>query len=123
MPESRLEDFVIDCPGDDLDKHAAFWAETLGRTLETTVKNPRYRRLTGKPGEIGILLQAVDHAPRIHLDLVSGNVPAEVDRLEGLGARVHETFENWVVMEAPSGHRFCIVNSKAGGCSGNSNES
>jgi hypothetical protein len=32
-----------------------------------------------------------------------------VARLERLGAKVVRTLERWVVMEAPTGQRFCIV--------------
>ncbi|WP_422040585.1 VOC family protein [Roseibium sp.] len=110
MHKSRLGDLVIDCEGGDIDEHAAFWAQALGRTLEDAPKNPRYRRLFGKDGEIGILLQAVEHPARVHLDIETDNPEAEVARLEKLGAKIVRRFDSWVVMEATSGHRFCVVN-------------
>ena len=110
MHKSRLGDLVIDCEGGDLDDHAAFWAGVLGRTVEAEPKNPRYRRLYGETGEIGILLQSVDHPSRVHLDVETDDREKEVARLEKLGARVVQAFESWTVMEATSGHRFCVVN-------------
>jgi ABC-type bacteriocin/lantibiotic exporter with double-glycine peptidase domain len=52
----------------------------------------------------------VDHSSRIHLDIETDNISAEVDRLKKLGAIIFEEKEKWVVMEAPTGHRFCVVN-------------
>lgn len=110
MHKSRLGDLVIDCEGGDIDEHAAFWAGALGRTVEDEAKNSRYRRLNGKDGEIGILLQAVDHPSRVHLDIETDDPEKEVARLEKLGAKIVKRFDRWVVMEATSGHRFCVVN-------------
>ncbi len=115
MHKSRLGDLVIDCEGGDIDEHAAFWSKALGRTLEAEPKNPRYRRLFGKDGDIGILLQAVEHPSRVHLDIETDNPEAEVARLEKLGAKIVKRFKSWVVMEAASGHRFCVVNPQSPG--------
>ncbi|MEM9633589.1 MAG: VOC family protein [Pseudomonadota bacterium] len=113
MHRSRLGDLVIDCEGGDIDDHAAFWAAALGRSVEEKPKNPRYRRLQGKAGEIGILLQSVDHPSRVHLDIETDDPAREVARLEKLGAKIVQRFEHWVVMEATSGHRFCVVDPQA----------
>ncbi len=56
-----------------------------------------------------ILLQQVSHASRVHLDIESDDVEAEAARLERLGARRVEKVKTWWVMEAPTGHRFCVV--------------
>lgn len=109
MHKSRLGDLVIDCEGGDIDEHAAFWAGALGRTVEEDPKNARYRRLHGKEGEIGVLLQLVEHAPRVHLDIEADNPDMEVERLEKLGATIVKKLDRWTVMQATSGHRFCVV--------------
>jgi predicted enzyme related to lactoylglutathione lyase len=109
MHKSRLGDLVIDCEGGDIDAHAAFWAGALGRTVEAEPKSPRYRRLFGRGDEIGILLQAVDHPSRVHLDIETDDPDKEVARLQRLGARIVQRFDRWTVMEATSGHRFCVV--------------
>ncbi|WP_346893636.1 VOC family protein [uncultured Roseibium sp.] len=109
MHKSRLAVAVIDCHEGDLDEHAAFWAGALGRTGEDRPKDPKYRDLIGPEGELRVLVQAVDHNPRVHFDIETDDIPAEVARLTGLGAREVGNCKSWVVMEAPSGHRFCVV--------------
>ena len=47
--------------------------------------------------------------PRIHLDLETDDVAAEVARLEQLGASVTERADGWVVMADPGGMVFCVV--------------
>jgi len=43
------------------------------------------------------------------IDSETDDVEAEVRRLEGLGAKRAEKVRDWWVLEAPSGHRFCVV--------------
>ncbi len=43
------------------------------------------------------------------MDIETDDVEAEVARLEKLGARVKVRIRRHVVMEAPSGHAFCVV--------------
>jgi len=44
----------------------------------------------------------VDHPSRLHLDIETDDVEAEVKRLEALGAVVVEALEQWTVMQAPA---------------------
>jgi hypothetical protein len=109
MHKSRLACLVIDCHDDDLTEHEMFWAGALGREKETGSKDPKYRDLKGPDTELRVLLQSVDHTPRVHLDMETDDIPAEVARLKRLGATEVGACKGWVVMEAPSGHRFCVV--------------
>jgi len=111
MHHSRLCALLIDCDTPDIDTAADFWAQALGRARDPAHPGTRgnYRMLETPPGEVLVQLQRVGHASRVHLDIETDDIPAEVIRLEGLGARVVERLERWVVMEAPTGHRFCIV--------------
>lgn len=111
MHRSRLGAIVIDCRTDDLSTEAAFWGRALGLEPESAdaQRNPRYVKLLGASGEPQVLLQQVDHDSRVHLDVETDDIPAEVARLEKLGARVVKRLARWVVMQAPSGHRFCVV--------------
>ena len=52
----------------------------------------------------------MEHPSRVHLDIETDDKEAEVARLVELGAREVERFPRWIVMEAPTGHRFCVVN-------------
>ena len=65
--------------------------------------------LENRPDQISVQIQRVNHESRIHLDIETDDIPAEVARLEKLGASVHKKLERWVVMQAPSGQRFCVV--------------
>ena len=69
------------------------------------------------PGEISVQIQRVDHESRIHLDIETDDVAAEVARLEKLGAMIDKRMERWVVMRAPSGHRFCVARVQRDGSS------
>jgi hypothetical protein len=54
-------------------------------------------------------IQCVEHESRVHIDIETDDIPSEVARLEKLGASIVERLERWVVMQAPTGQRFCIV--------------
>ena len=109
MHRSRLGVVVIDCQGEDAAAHEAFWAAALGRERESEPIDPKYRDLKGPEAEVRVLVQAVDHAPRVHFDIETDDIEAEVGRLERLGATRVAALKGWVVMQEPSGHRFCVV--------------
>jgi predicted enzyme related to lactoylglutathione lyase len=110
---SRLSTVVIDCAEGDAERGFDFWSRALGRERLPAADGPRYESLRGRVGGEGgpiVLLQRVPAAERaIHLDIETDDVAAEVTRLEKLGARVKARIRNHVVMEAPSGHVFCVV--------------
>lgn len=123
MHRSRFCGFVIDCEVEDLGAAAEFWSKALGRPLEPPAPDaPTYRTLTTAEGEPIMMLQKVDHPSRVHLDIESDDVEAEVARLERLGARRVNQIKTWWVMEAPSGQRFCVVRPQRGPLQGRANE-
>lgn len=109
MPHhSRIGCFVIDCRTEDLTDALSFWRAALG--LEGHVdERGKYALLTTPEGEAKLLLQAVSHDPRIHLDIETDDKDAEAARLTALGAKSVGEHPRWIIMEAPTGHRFCIV--------------
>lgn len=111
MHKSRLGVIVIDCETEDLDREAAFWAQALGcaatRSADPGAQN--YVALDTAPDEVRVLLQKVDHPSRAHIDIETDDIEAEASRLEKLGAKRVARIKRWWVMEAPSGHRFCVV--------------
>ena len=111
MHRSRINGILIDCNVEDIGAAARFWAEALARPVDGAHPGTRgdYVMLETPPGEWSVQIQRVDHESRVHLDIESDDVPAEVARLEKLGASVDERKERWVVMRAPSGQRFCVV--------------
>lgn len=108
---SRINGILIDCNMDDIDAAAHFWAEALGRPVDPDHPGTRgnYRMLATPEGEISVQIQRVEHDSRIHLDIETDDIPAEVERLQKLGATIDKQMERWVVMRAPSGQRFCVV--------------
>lgn len=111
MHKSQLAGLIIDCQTDDLDQAAAFWSSALGLKAISDPRsdNSKYRRLETRRGDPEIEVQKVDHQSRVHLDIETDDVAAEVQRLENLGAVSIAKVHSWVVMEAPTGQRFCVV--------------
>ena len=113
MPHrSRLATLVIDCEASGRDAALDFWAGALGRARRAD-DDPaaRYAHLETPVGPtLEVILQATTPAGAgLHLDIETDDVAAEVARLEKLGARRVRSVEDWWVMEAPSGHAFCVI--------------
>jgi len=108
---SRISAYVLDCQVEDLATATAFWSQALGRPIASADQDGdgRYAELANDSDEPFLLLQRVDHAPRIHLDIETDDLDAEVARLEALGAKRIAFVKRWWVMQAPTGHRFCVV--------------
>jgi predicted enzyme related to lactoylglutathione lyase len=117
MHRSRLAGFIIDCRTGDLDAAAEFWGAALGLKLHRP-KSPEeagYIHLRTEPGDLHIEVQKVEHPSRVHLDIEADDIEAEVRRLEALGAKRIDSVRTWVVMEAPTGQRFCVVRPQRAG--------
>jgi predicted enzyme related to lactoylglutathione lyase len=124
MHKSRLAGFIIDCEGGDLDEAASFWGRALGYDVmpEEDPEDENYRQLDSGPNGLHIEVQRVDHPSRIHLDIETDDIETEVERLEALGAKKLAEIRNWTVMEAPTGHRFCVVRPQGGDFDESANE-
>ncbi len=110
MHRSRLAGFIIDCQTDDLESAAQFWSQALGLPLQgDAATDPGYRLLQNAAGDLHVEVQQVEHPSRVHLDIESDDIEAEAQRLEALGAKRVSAVKRWIVMEAPTGQRFCIV--------------
>jgi len=117
MHRSRLCHFVIDVS--DLDRGVAFWSAALRATEEPVREISRniYRKLRVSDCETRILLQKTADdkisKERMHLDLETDNVEAEVQRLEALGAtrwdhQQERGFDFWVLRD-PWQNEFCVL--------------
>lgn len=109
MHKSRLGTVIIDCQTDDLTREAEFWSAALGGPASRHSNDGRYIDLQGDAGDPQVILQKVEHPSRIHIDIETDDIEAEVNRLQSLGAVIVEKMERWTIMEAPSKHRFCII--------------
>ena len=118
MHKSRLSGFIVDCQTSDLHGAAAFWGAALGMRVEDLpgAEGEKYRRLIDRNVDLHIEVQTVQHPSRVHLDIETDDIEAEVARLEKLGARRVAKVQTWWVMEAPTGHRYCVVS-----CAGSPN--
>lgn len=117
MHKSKLAGFIIDCrtDRDGLPAMAEFWGQALGMPTQALPEEEgeRYIRLDDPHDRLHVEVQAVDHPSRVHLDIETDNIPAEVERLQRLGARRVDAIHGWAVMEAPSGQRFCVVRNRS----------
>jgi predicted enzyme related to lactoylglutathione lyase len=111
MHRSRLAGFIIDCDSADLDEAADFWAAALGypKKSPADVSESPYVELETSDDELVVEVQQVGHESRVHIDIESDDIEAETVRLEALGATRVGKIRTWMVMEAPTGQRFCIV--------------
>ncbi|WP_426514857.1 VOC family protein [Dactylosporangium sp. McL0621] len=114
---SRVCYFTIDC--DDLDSATRFWSAALDAQEEELLEPSRqvYRQLRLPDSEIRVLLQRTDDVKmskeRMHIDLETDDVEAEVRRLETLGAtrwdhQQERGYDFWV-MRDPWGNEFCVL--------------
>jgi len=123
MHKSRLAGFIIDCRDADLPQAADFWGAALGMKLRGLhgEEGENYIRLIDEDRGLHIEAQRVTHDSRVHLDIEADDVEAEAARLEKLGAKRIRKVRTWWVMEAPTGHRFCVVKAKAPDFDGKAN--
>ncbi len=110
MHRSRLAGFIIDCKVERKEDAARFWSGALG--MKTGATDELYVDLDASARDLHVEVQRVTHESRVHLDIESEDVDAEVVRLVALGAREVDRAHTWVVMEAPTGQRFCVVRAK-----------
>ena len=113
MHHSRFSTVIIDCRTSDIAGAARFWSQAFGRPAVENPANPTYVSLQMHGDEVLCQIQSVAHDSRVHLDIETDNIDAEVARLEHLGARVAARNTTWVVMEAPTGQRFCVGRPKS----------
>lgn len=99
---------VIDVPADGYADQVAFWGAATGHPMRE-LDQPEFHgtRLTDNSA---LLVQRLDEGDaRVHLDIHTDDLDAEVARLERLGARVDRRHDEWTVMIDPAGLEFCVV--------------
>lgn len=109
MHRSRIGVALIDHPNSTYQAAAAFWQAVLGVNAQPQDDGP-YASLTRLDG-VALELQRTGDGtpPRVHLDIETDDVPAEVARLVGLGASVEDDRGEYTVMRDPGGMVFCVV--------------
>jgi hypothetical protein len=104
---------MVTCDSTDAVSLAAWWAEQVGGQVADPFGG-EYVIVTGGP--VSLSFQRVDDPTagknRLHLDLTTDDLDAEVDRLLAAGAglvqrRGNESFR-WVTLTDPDGNEFCV---------------
>lgn len=115
----RIQCLCIDST--DPARIAGFWEAALGwrRTFEeddeVCLEPPAGSRQDGAAPGLLFLRVPEDKTikNRLHLDLRTKDQPAEVERLEGLGAQRVDVGQapdaTWIVLADPDGNEFCVL--------------
>ena len=112
---SRLYPIVLDVPAAEEDATVAFWRGALGAPLERVGRYPDFHGAVIPGHDLLLLTQRLGTgAPRVHLDVHTDDLDAEVARLEALGATRVERQDRWWVMRDPAGITFCVVLDRPG---------
>jgi predicted enzyme related to lactoylglutathione lyase len=88
MHKSRPGEITIDCYTDNLEEAQSFWSAALdlkAQRYEDPELNAYY--LETEANEIDINMQMVKHESRVHIDIETDDIEAEVKRVEQLGAK------------------------------------
>jgi hypothetical protein len=114
MPHrSHLCTIVIDVPSADHAATAAFWGAATGQE-QRQLSFPEFHGARLHESLTLLVQQLGDGQPRIHVDIHTDDVDAEIARLEALGATVVERRADWTVMSDPAGLPFCVVGAPDG---------
>jgi glyoxalase superfamily protein len=109
MHRSRVYALIIDTPQAEADEAAAFWSAALGARSQKPAAEPQFTSLHGALPDLVTAVQAVDDAPRYHIDIETDDVEAETARLTGLGATQIARWLECRVLRAPGGHLLCVL--------------
>ena len=102
---------LIDHQEQDWERALAFWAGVQGvRPTGEDEGQPEYRSI-GTIGSVALEVQRTGSGTpaRVHLDIETDDVPAEVSRVLALGATVLEEREGYTILQDPAGMVFCVV--------------
>jgi hypothetical protein len=112
---SRVLKIVVDVPADEHDQELAFWSAATGSPLGRFDRHPEYHGAELPGSDLWLLVQRLDDGPgRVHLDIHTDDLGAEVARLEKLGAERVQQVHGWWVMRDPAGLLFCVLPSRPG---------
>jgi Glyoxalase-like domain len=114
MHRSKLAATLVDVPADIYDREVGFWSKAVQRDPTFDADNPEYAELGQPLPGLQFYVQKVDDAARVHLDIETDDVEAEVRRLEALGAERVQQVKSWWVMRDPAGLLFCVVRVQTG---------
>jgi hypothetical protein len=100
---------LIDAPTAEAGQAASFWSAALGAPARPVPDEEQFTDLDGAFPDLVVAVQAVDDAPRYHLDIETDDVEAETARLLGLGAVEVGRWLDCRTLRAPGGHLLCVI--------------
>jgi hypothetical protein len=111
MHRSRLTAALLDVPDDSFEAEVTFWSGALGRPAQCDEADLDYAQLRGLASGVSVMVQRIGggSGARLHLDIETDDIEAEVRRLEALGAVRVAQISSWWVMRDPAGLLFCVV--------------
>ena len=107
--QSRVSHLLIDVPEAEAAAAAAFWSAALGAPARPLPQEPQFTMLDQALPGLETCVQAVDDAPRFHLDIETDDVEAETARLLALGAVEVSQWLDCHVLRVPGGHLVCVI--------------
>jgi hypothetical protein len=111
---SRLYKIVIDVPASEHDRELSFWEAAVGQPLSPS-GYPEYHGTPLNGQDFWLLTQRLGQgAARVHVDIHTDDLEAEVARLERLGAERVQRAHSWWVMRDPAGLLFCVIPDPSG---------
>ena len=111
MHRSRIGLVLIDHPEEVWQQGLDFWAGVQGVTPTGEDEGQPEYRSVGTIGSVALEVQRTGSGTpaRVHLDIETDDVPAEVARVLALGATVLEEREGYTILQDPAGMVFCVV--------------
>ncbi|MFS8197305.1 VOC family protein [Streptomyces sp. CWNU-52B] len=112
MTDSALQVNALIVDAADAERLALFWSELLGRPV--VGRTGPYVWLRRENG-LGLGFQQTDEPRsgknRVHFDITSSDPAAEQRRVESLGGRRLERYDDggFLVMGDPEGNEFCVI--------------
>jgi hypothetical protein len=106
---SRLSTVLVDVRTADAPAAAAFWSAALGVPARPVPGEEQFTSLDGAVPDVELAVQAVDDAPRFHVDVETDDVEAETARLVALGAVETGRWLECRTLTAPGGHLLCVI--------------
>jgi Glyoxalase-like domain len=111
---SRISKLVINVAPADHDAEVAFWRGATGKPMTQFERYPEYHG-ADLDDHLGLLVQKLEYGDsRVHLDIHTDDLEAEVKRLEGLGAQRVAQHNSWWIMRDPAGLPFCVIPDRPG---------
>jgi hypothetical protein len=114
MHRSKLVAAIIDVPAEVFEEETNFWSGVIGTPPDIDEDSPEYAGFGQVIPGLQLMTQRVGAPARVHLDVETDDVEAEVRRLESLGATRVQKVRSWWVMRDPAGLLFCVVRIQSG---------